>query len=320
MLVLLACSAPDGRAASPGATTVEVTTAPSAVASGSPELTQQQQKMLDELSGLDIQTLGALSTTGEPGTGVSFPVLNEAAAQAGGSIKGLDAGPGTGSSSASISGKAPKDAKEADVDKAIRDAGCKPKLLPNKTPLSIFEVSCGDRAYEVTLAPRGAKLAAGQRDTLTKDAAMFEEDGMLLVVRASTGTDLDRAGVLLRKLRGDPKAGLPTGNVSVGGASVSDGNVSNAGAVVAGMAAGFRRCINRALEKNPQATGSLKLSLRIGPNGEVLGATASDVSPDLGSVVTCVEGRATASSFAPPEGGKATISFPLTFSSTLITP
>jgi hypothetical protein len=105
----------------------------------------------------------------------------------------------------------------------------------------------------------------------------------------------------------------PKGNASVGGASVSGGQVSNAARVVAGMRAGFRSCYNRGLSENPDAQGSIRLSIRVGPGGEVQGVTASPSGNLPGSVVSCVQSRASAAQFDPPEGGSAVVVVPVSF-------
>jgi hypothetical protein len=104
----------------------------------------------------------------------------------------------------------------------------------------------------------------------------------------------------------------PVGNAQVGGASVSGGNVANASSVVAGMSAGFRRCYNRGLQEDPSMKGSVRITARIGPNGEVLSATPSG-SGLSGTVVSCVVARVQSAQFAPPDGGGATIVIPVTF-------
>lgn len=108
---------------------------------------------------------------------------------------------------------------------------------------------------------------------------------------------------------------VPLGNASIGGASVSGGSIANASAVVAGMAAGFRRCYNNGLKEDPNMKGSVRVTARIGPNGEVLSASASGGGGLSGSVVGCVQGRVASAQFAPPEGGGATIVIPVTFTS-----
>lgn len=105
----------------------------------------------------------------------------------------------------------------------------------------------------------------------------------------------------------------PVGNAQVGGAAVSGGSVANASSVVAGMAAGFRRCYNKGLQEDPNMKGSVRITARIGPGGEVLSASASGGGGLSGTVVGCVQARVASAQFAPPEGGGATIVIPVTF-------
>ncbi len=109
------------------------------------------------------------------------------------------------------------------------------------------------------------------------------------------------------------KVKAPKGNASVGGASVAGGTVSNASRVVAGMRAGFRACYNRGLAQNPDAQGSIRLSIRVGPGGEVTGVSGGASGNLPGSVVSCVKSRARAASFSPPEGGSAVVVVPVSF-------
>ena len=104
----------------------------------------------------------------------------------------------------------------------------------------------------------------------------------------------------------------PTGSASIGGAAVSGGSVANASQVVAGMAAGFRRCYNKGLQEDPSMKGSVRITARIGPNGEVISASPSG-SGLSGTVISCVAARVSSAQFAPPEGGGATIVIPVTF-------
>lgn len=106
----------------------------------------------------------------------------------------------------------------------------------------------------------------------------------------------------------------PSGAAAVGGASVSGGAVDNAGAVVAGMAAGFRRCYKKGLTEDPKMKGSVRVTAKIGPNGEVLSATPAGGAGLSGSVISCVAGRVAAATFAPPSTGSATVVIPVTFS------
>lgn len=112
---------------------------------------------------------------------------------------------------------------------------------------------------------------------------------------------------------GTVKVKGPTGSAQVGGAAVSGGNVANASAVVAGMAAGFRRCYNKGLQSDPTMKGSVRVTAKIGPNGEVLSASPSGGGGLSGEVVSCVVQRVQSAQFAPPEGGGATVVIPVTF-------
>ena len=104
----------------------------------------------------------------------------------------------------------------------------------------------------------------------------------------------------------------PTGSAQVGGAAVT-GNVANAQSVVAGMGAGFRRCYNRGLQTDPTMKGSVRITARIGPNGEVLSASPSGGGGLSGDVIGCVVSRVQSAQFAPPDGGGATVVIPVSF-------
>jgi hypothetical protein len=104
----------------------------------------------------------------------------------------------------------------------------------------------------------------------------------------------------------------PRGSANVAAPSVGGGAVSNANSVVAGMRAGFRACYMRELENNPDAEGRIQLTIKVGPGGEVQSVSAAP-SGNLGSAVACVRARASAATFAPPEGGMAVIQVPVTF-------
>jgi hypothetical protein len=104
----------------------------------------------------------------------------------------------------------------------------------------------------------------------------------------------------------------PKGNVTAG-SSVAAGSVSDASRVVASMTAGFRRCYNKSLETNPDASGSIRMVLRIGPGGEVSSLTATPSGNLPESVVGCVSARARGARFSPPDGGSAVVEVPVSF-------
>jgi hypothetical protein len=105
----------------------------------------------------------------------------------------------------------------------------------------------------------------------------------------------------------------PKGDASVGSANVAGGNVSNAARVVASMRAGFRACYNRGLASNPDIQGKIMLNIKVGPTGQVLGVSNTTSGSLPSEVVSCVEARAKAAQFSPPEGGVAVVQVPVSF-------
>lgn len=107
------------------------------------------------------------------------------------------------------------------------------------------------------------------------------------------------------------KVSGPKGTVNAS-ASVAVGTVSNANAVVARMSAGFRRCYNQGLASNPDMSGRVNVSARIGPGGEVQSVTATPSGTISSDVANCIAARVRSARFDPPEGGAATINIPVT--------
>ncbi len=102
------------------------------------------------------------------------------------------------------------------------------------------------------------------------------------------------------------------GTAAIDDPVVSGGAVANARAVVASMAAGFRRCYNRGLNEDPDMQGTVRITAKIGKDGEVLGASPNGKGNLSPTVVNCVAARVASSQFSPPEGGAATIVIPVT--------
>ena len=109
------------------------------------------------------------------------------------------------------------------------------------------------------------------------------------------------------------KVAGPQGRASIG-SETTVGVVSNASQVVAGMRPGFRSCYQRyGLAENPDAAGSIRLTIRVGAGGEVAGVSASASGSLPAAVVSCVQTRARAGQFNVPEGGSAVVVVPVTF-------
>ncbi|MCA9597075.1 MAG: AgmX/PglI C-terminal domain-containing protein [Myxococcales bacterium] len=174
-------------------------------------------------------------------------------------------------------------------------------LHGGEVPTSALDAAAASGAGVSAGGPGGLKLGGGG-GTIRPGMG-----GGGLATIGATGTTGGGGTGEVKKVKG------PKGAASVGGAAVSGGTVSNASRVVAGMRAGFRACYNRGLQENPDAQGSIRLTIRVGPGGEVQGVSASAGGNLPGSVVSCVRSRASAAQFDPPEGGSAVINVPVTF-------
>jgi hypothetical protein len=104
----------------------------------------------------------------------------------------------------------------------------------------------------------------------------------------------------------------PVGNTTVGSTEVH-GHVIDAERVVAQLRGRFRVCYNHGLASNPTLQGSVKITAKIGPNGEVVSATPSGGEGLGDEVVSCLVSRIMGANFRPPEGGGASIVIPITF-------
>lgn len=103
--------------------------------------------------------------------------------------------------------------------------------------------------------------------------------------------------------------------LDIGVASTSEGKVDKASQVVTGMGAGFRRCYNLGLAEDAHMTGSIRVTAKIGPGGEVVSAMPTGGSGLSEAVIACVVARVSTARFAVPEGGGATVVIPVTFTS-----
>jgi len=115
----------------------------------------------------------------------------------------------------------------------------------------------------------------------------------------------------MAKPEGAPSGKAPRGSVSTS-AGVSGGSVANAARVVARMRGRFRACYQAGLASNPDMEGSVTLTAKIGPNGEVQ-SVGGGGSGDLAPIVPCLKAVVSGGGFAPPEGGGAVVTIPISF-------
>jgi hypothetical protein len=104
----------------------------------------------------------------------------------------------------------------------------------------------------------------------------------------------------------------PGGSVSVGGASIRGGTIANVETVIAGMAGDVRRCHATALQADAATHGTLRVTVKVEVGGEVVVMDESHegLTPTL---VSCVITRVQSATFAPPQGGAATVVIPFAF-------
>ncbi|WP_437320806.1 hypothetical protein [Sorangium sp. So ce385] len=97
---------------------------------------------------------------------------------------------------------------------------------------------------------------------------------------------------------------------------VSSGSVSNAGAVVAGMDAPFRRCARRGFTASLSLQGSVTMIADLDQDGEVASVRPYEQLPLSSGLpepfVTCLAAYIQRARFAPPSDGSATIRIPVT--------
>ncbi|MBI5537265.1 MAG: AgmX/PglI C-terminal domain-containing protein [Deltaproteobacteria bacterium] len=83
--------------------------------------------------------------------------------------------------------------------------------------------------------------------------------------------------------------------------------IGNLEVAVGRLRPGFRQCYMRqGLEVNPDMEGSVRLTIQVGPNGEVSNAFASASGSISAAVSNCIVGVGRRAQFDPPEGGVGT--------------
>jgi hypothetical protein len=110
----------------------------------------------------------------------------------------------------------------------------------------------------------------------------------------------------------ETKVAGPTGKVDVG-ATTATVAVANAGAVVAGLKAGFRSCYNAGLNVDPTMSGRVMMAVKISPNGEVSGVDPSGNTGLSEQVVQCLIRKIKTANFDPPGPSGSTLQIPVTF-------
>lgn len=106
---------------------------------------------------------------------------------------------------------------------------------------------------------------------------------------------------------------IPEGPTS-GSTSIekTGGTVANASRVVRSMRARFRGCYQTGLRSNPNIQGSITLTAKIGPNGNVKGIDEKG-DGGLAPIIPCLKAVVSSGKFTPPQGGDSKVVIPIKF-------
>ena len=123
---------------------------------------------------------------------------------------------------------------------------------------------------------------------------------------------------------------LPDAGSDAGAAPASTGKVASSGGLgpcggactgeatsalrsaLTGAAGSARGCYNRAL-RTSEVSGSMTVSVQIGPGGQVCSASIGNDSVHSNEISQCVLGRFRSGVFPPPTGGCVTANIPISF-------
>jgi hypothetical protein len=198
---------------------------------------------------------------------------------------------------------------------------------PTTIVVAALPASTAATSAAATSAAPSSKRAPGRSDPGGPNVAAPEFPGPPLEVAGAPGLN-GGGGLTGPGIPGVP-SGMPSGvpavlapppgpvaSVEIGAPQVGKSVVvSNAAAVVAGMAAGFRRCLTRALQQDPQSVkdgATLAVTAKIGAQGEVLSVSPTGGNGIDASALACISARVGSAQFAPPEGGQsATVRIPI---------
>jgi outer membrane biosynthesis protein TonB len=112
------------------------------------------------------------------------------------------------------------------------------------------------------------------------------------------------------KVAGTGKGGTPSPTGCGGKCDFASGSALNS--ALTSTARSAQGCYNRAL-RTSEVSGSLTVSVQVGPNGQVCSAGIVNDSVHSGEISSCVLGRFRGKTFPAPQGGCATVNIPINF-------
>jgi len=114
---------------------------------------------------------------------------------------------------------------------------------------------------------------------------------------------------------GEPTAKRPVGGGTGGGMCSNCGKGESSAALnsaLSAMAGSAKGCYNRAL-RSSAVSGTLTVSVQVGANGTVCGASVVNDAVGSAEISSCVAGRFTGKKFPPPTSGCVVVNIPIAF-------
>ncbi len=100
----------------------------------------------------------------------------------------------------------------------------------------------------------------------------------------------------------------PARKPAVGVGDPAPTEIPGAGAVIAGLSGVFRRCYqNGLLRENPDMEGAVRVTARVGSNGEVVSVTSSATGSISPGVAACIASKVQGAQFSPPKNGQGAV-------------
>jgi hypothetical protein len=173
----------------------------------------------------------------------------------------------------------------------------------------------------------GNDLPLGILDNVARGAGGVRSDGAIGLNLNGSGGGVVQPGVVSRGLPvGDTRADAradnagtsvvvkkPVGRADIAPPEVPGSDLPDAARTVNGMRAGLRACYKHGLDEDPTMQGSVRITARVGSNGEVTSATPSGGGGLSSSVIACLANRVRGSQFSAPANGGATVVIPMVF-------
>jgi hypothetical protein len=111
-------------------------------------------------------------------------------------------------------------------------------------------------------------------------------------------------------LQGDGGAIADGGVIAEAGNIPDAGNIENAATVVASMRRGFRACYQAALDRYPDFSAAVRLSMRVRTDGSIVRVTGVGTNAPS-ELIECLFDEVGRHRFEPPEGGAAVVNVPV---------